>query len=81
MFVFDPEFDEGMIFFIRNAVKNFIEKQKNYEINGIPIELGLIEEFPHMKTLSNYLENFLMKENKECQGLLLKIVPIVLNIL
>lgn len=64
MFVFDKDFDLGMIYFIRNATRNFIEHNKDKSINGLPIELASeAEEMENAKTLEDYIKNILMKND------------------
>lgn len=74
-------FDKGLIFMIRNLTKNFIEENKNKSINGLPLELAaIVEEDPQAKTLEDYIDNILMKPNRDAQGFLLNVVPLALRI-
>ena len=69
MFIFDREFDLGMIYFIRNATRN------------LPIEVAsVVEDNPKAKSLDDYITKILMMESEDAQGFLLNVVPIVLRI-
>ena len=81
MFVLDREFDLAMVYFIRNSTKTFLLKYRDHSLNELPIELAsIVEENPKAKSLDDYIENILMKDNEDAQGFLLNIVPLVLRI-
>ena len=66
MFLFDRQFDLGMVYFIRNATRNFIEQNREISINGLPIEMAsVVEESPLSKNLDDYITNILMKEDED----------------
>ena len=66
MFIFDQEFDLGMIRFIRNSVKNFINANRDGSINQLPIQLSpIVEDNPNAKNLDDYIKNILMKDNED----------------
>ena len=66
MFLFDRQFDLGMVYFIRNATRNFIEQNREISINGLPIEMAsVVEENPLAKNLDDYITNILMKEDED----------------
>ena len=81
MFLIDRDFDLGMVYFIRNSTRKFLEKNRGASINGLPIELAsVVEENPKAKSLDDYITNILMKDYEDAQGFLLIIVPIILRI-
>ena len=77
----DKEFDLAMVHYIRNAIKNFLEQNRDISINQLPIETAsVVEDNPKAKSLDDYIKNIVMQENEDAQGFLLNIVPIVLRI-
>ena len=59
MFLLNYNFDQGLIYFIRSWTKNFIDKDHNISINGIPMNVASVaEEGLDLKT---YLDEILMK--------------------
>ena len=66
VFLIFDQFDIGMVYFIRNSTKNFINKYRDLSINGLPIELcSVVEENPRAKNLDDYINNILMKMNED----------------
>ena len=58
MFILDQDFDLGMIYFIRNSTKNFIESNRDISINGLPLSLASeVEENEDAKNLDDYIKN------------------------
>ena len=61
LFVMDKEFDLAMVHYIRNAIKNFLEQNRDISINGLPIETAsVVEDNPKAKTLDEYIKNIVM---------------------
>ena len=66
MFIFDQEFDIGMIRFIRNSVKNFIKANKDGSINQLPIkDAPIVEDNANAQNLDDYINNIIMKDNED----------------
>ena len=48
---------------------------------GFPVQLAcIIESGSRANTLNEFFDNILMKNNEECKGFVLDVVPIVLRI-
>lgn len=62
MFLFDSNFDLGMIFFIRNSTKNFMLAHKEYSINGLPMNLAAEAV---ANNLQEYIDEIVMKLNED----------------
>ena len=70
-----------MIYYIRNATKNFIEQNRGVSINGLPIEIAaVVEENPRAKSLDDYIKNIVIQDNENAEGFLLNLVPIIMRI-
>lgn len=81
MFEIDKEFDKAMIYFIKNSTKQFLSKNQNISFRGFPLEMAcVIEGDTRAKNLYEFFNNILMKENEECNGFILDVVPIILRI-
>jgi hypothetical protein len=78
MFLTNDEFDKGLIYFLRNSTKNFILRDPNLSINGLPMNVASVAE--EGLDLNTYIDEILMKMNEDAQGFLLYVVPIVLRI-
>ena len=66
MFIFDQEFDIGMIRFIRNSIKNFLKGNKDGSINQLPIKNApIVEDNANARNLDDYIDNIIMKDNQE----------------
>ena len=48
MFIFDNDFDKGMIWLIRNSIKNFIESNQDCSINGLPLNGAAVADDPNI---------------------------------
>lgn len=81
LFLFHDKFDKAMIYFIRNLTRNFLKDNQNKSMNDLPLEnAAVVEEDPDGRTIDDYINNILMKMERDAQGFLLFVVPIVLRI-
>ena len=66
MFLTSDEFDIAMVKLVRNTTRKFLELNKESSMNGLPIEFcAIVEENPKARTLEEYIENILMKDNED----------------
>ena len=79
MFLFNKDFDQGIIFILRCVTKNFILQNRDLDINGLPIvESTKVEA--QLESLDQYIEEVLMKMGEDAFGVLLFIVPKALRL-
>lgn len=55
-----------MIFLLRKITKNFLLTNKEYSLNGLPLESApVVEDVNGAETLDGYIKNILLKMNED----------------
>ncbi len=70
-------FDHALIRYMRRLAYNFIQNNRRFAINGLPIEeiVGVESE-----TLDSYSENVILKQYEDARHLVFSILPLVLRV-
>jgi len=81
MFLEEDEFNLSMVRFIKSITRNFMYLNRSAQLNGLELEISPLAEIEEGElSLERYIEEILMPMDREAQGVLLTIIPIVLRI-
>lgn len=62
LFLFNPNFDLVMIYFLRKLTKNVLVKHQDLSLNELPlINAPIVEDIPGADTFDGYINNIVMK--------------------